>query len=92
MTKLVVIDGKNFSLLPKINIQWTSWLVYSVINKWSKRYKVTVTNKKFRQAKPIVYKANIEATDMESLLDYIKDIHNFDETQMTKYMFIKGLA
>lgn len=90
--ELVVIDGKNFSLLPKINIQWTSWLVYSVINKWSKRYKVTVTNKKFRQAKPIVFKANIEATDMESLLDYIKDIHNFDETQMTKYMFIKGLA
>lgn len=39
---------------PKLNVPWTEWLTYSVINKWSSMLEVAVTSTTFRQAKPLV--------------------------------------
>lgn len=40
--------------LPRINIQWTEWLLYSVLKKWGKRLTVAVSAAQLRQAVPLV--------------------------------------
>lgn len=42
---------QNFS---KLNVPWTSWLIYSVLLKWSTKLEVEVTSSTFKQAQPIV--------------------------------------
>jgi hypothetical protein len=40
--------------LPKINVPWHEWLVYSVIRKWSNKLELSVTNSTFKYAIPMV--------------------------------------
>ncbi len=44
----------NLSLLPILNIPWTDWLVYSVLNKWSTKFEVAASSNQFRMAIPLV--------------------------------------
>jgi len=40
--------------LPKINVPWTDWLVYSVLKKWPCDIDLATSNKQFRYAIPLV--------------------------------------
>lgn len=40
--------------LPKINIQWNEWLVYSVLKKWSDKLEVAASSNQFRHSTPLV--------------------------------------
>lgn len=40
--------------LPKINVPWTDWLVYSVLKKWPCDIELAASNKQFRYAIPLV--------------------------------------
>ena len=70
--EVLVLNNLNYSLLPKINIQWNDWLVYSVINKWSNKYKVMMSSSQFRYSVPIIYRLEEEPKDLEELLNIIK--------------------
>lgn len=39
---------------PKINVAWNEWLLYSVINKWSKRLSVATSSNQFRLSIPLI--------------------------------------
>lgn len=48
---------KNLSVwseLPRINIPWTEWLIYSVITKWGKRTMAATSSNQFRLSVPLV--------------------------------------
>lgn len=89
--EVLVLNNLNYSLLPKINIQWNDWLVYSVINKWSNKYKVMMSSSQFRYSVPIIYKLEEEPKDLEELLNIIKQKRGFDDTQMAIYMRERNL-
>ena len=89
--EVLVLNNLNYSLLPKINIQWNDWLVYSVINKWSDKYKVMMSSSQFRYSVPIIYRLEETPKDLEELLGIIKNKHGFDETQMAIYMRERNL-
>lgn len=40
--------------LPRLNVEWTEWLVYSVIKKWSTMLDVEPSSNKFRNAVPMI--------------------------------------
>ncbi|MCI6691485.1 MAG: hypothetical protein MR510_03170 [Clostridium sp.] len=40
--------------LPRLNVEWTEWLVYSVIKKWSTMLDVEPSSNKFHQAVPMI--------------------------------------
>lgn len=90
--EVLVLNNLNYSLLPKINIQWNDWLVYSVINKWSDKYKVMMSSSQFRYSVPIIYRLEETPKDLEELLGIIKNKHGFDETQMAIYMRERNLV
>ena len=89
--EVLVLNNLNYSLLPKINIQWNDWLVYSVINKWSNKYKVMMSSSQFRYSVPIIYKLDEEPKDLEELLNIIKKKRGIDDTQMAIYMRERNL-
>ncbi len=89
--EVLVLNNLNYSLLPKINIQWNDWLVYSVINKWSNKYKVMMSSSQFRYSVPIIYRLEEEPKDLEELLNIIKRKRGFDDTQMAIYMRERNL-
>jgi len=39
---------------PRLNVRWTDWLIYSVLNKWSTKLEVHASHIQFRYAVPIV--------------------------------------
>ena len=90
--EVLVLNNLNYSLLPKINIQWNDWLVYSVINKWSNKYKVMMSSSQFRYSVPIIYRLEEEPKDLEELLNIIKNKRGFDDTQMANYMKERNLV
>ena len=89
--EVLVLQNLSYSFLPKINIPWNDWLVYSVINKWSKKYKVMMSSSQFRYSVPIIYKLDEDLKDLESLLNIIRNKHGFDDTQMAIYMKERNL-
>lgn len=44
----------DYWLLPKLRVAWNEWLLYSVINKYSGQYSVTVSSNTFTEAVPIL--------------------------------------
>lgn len=40
--------------LPKINVEWNAWLIYSVLKKWATKLEVGASASQFRQSYPIV--------------------------------------
>jgi len=53
-----IVDLGIWDKLPKINIPWTEWLVYSVINKWGKKTIVATSSNQFRMSIPLIAPAN----------------------------------
>ena len=89
--EVLVLQNLNYSLLPKINIPWNDWLIYSVINKWSTKYKVMTSSSQFRNSIPIVYRLDADVKSLEELLGIIKSRRGFDDTQMAIYMRERNL-
>ena len=59
-----ISDLKVWEKLPSINIPWTEWLIYSVINKWSEKLSVSTSSNVFKEAVPLIApagKMNVEA-------------------------------
>lgn len=90
--ELVVLKDLNWSLLPKINIEWDEWLVYSIINKWSKKYKVMMTSNQLRYSDPVVYMLDENPKDVPELLNIIKEKRGFDDIEMMNYMRKKKIG
>lgn len=88
---IVASTIRSFSMLPKINIKWNQWLLYSTLNKWSERYKIMTTNGQFSLATPIIVKKTIPANTLEELIKYTKDKLELDEMDLIHVMREKGL-
>ena len=56
---------------PKINVAWTEWLVYSVLNKWGTELIVAPSSNQFRLSIPLV--APIGQLDVSKFADVYKD-------------------
>lgn len=50
----LIADLSCINTLPKLNVPWTDWLIYSTLLKWSHNLDVSVTNKYFYYASPVV--------------------------------------
>lgn len=71
--------------LPDIKLPWTEWLIYSVINKWSKKLDVALSSNQLRQSIPLVsrkgkmdtsaYK-DVVVTPIRITVDNMDDIDN----------------
>ena len=46
------IQIDDFSKLPENGIEWNEWLLYSIVNKYSKQFKAVTTNSKYAMAEP----------------------------------------
>lgn len=71
--------------LPKVNVPWTDWLLYSILNKWSKVFDVGPSNSQLRQAVPLIAPkgkldirpfVNLSVYDNMRLAD---DLNNIDD-------------
>ena len=40
--------------LPRINVPWHEWLIYSVVRKWSEKLETSVSNAQFKYAMPLI--------------------------------------
>ncbi|MCP1110884.1 DNA-directed RNA polymerase subunit alpha C-terminal domain-containing protein [Ohessyouella blattaphilus] len=75
------------SALPKINIKWTDWLVYSVIKKWSEKLETRPSATQFRNAVPMVSRiGEFDTTEAEKYspenvgaLVIADDLNNIDD-------------
>ncbi len=55
VTRTIPIRDLNiWANLPTINVQWTDWLIYSVIKKWSNRLSVSVSDSQIKKAVPLI--------------------------------------
>lgn len=82
---------RDYALLPKINIPWNEWLLYSAVNKWSTKYKVITTDSQFRNSEPVFLRKEIQADNLDELLQYIASKHHFNEVSLMSYMREKGM-
>lgn len=49
--------------LPNLNVPWTDWLLYSVLNKWGKQVSVGTSSNQMKMAVPLVAPAGVLNTD-----------------------------
>lgn len=69
---------RNLSIwanLPQINISWSEWLVYSILNKWGKKTLVATSSNQLRFAVPLV--APIDNYDPTAFENIKKDDNEF---------------
>lgn len=68
-----------------MNVPWTDWLLYSILNKWSKVFDVGPSNSQLRQAVPLIAPkgkldirpfVNLSVYDNMRLAD---DLNNIDD-------------
>ncbi len=57
---LPIRDLTCFNRFPKLNVDWSEWLVYSIIYKYGKKFKVMTPNKVFKFAIPVIVKSEFE--------------------------------
>ena len=50
----LITDLECIYRLPKINVPWTEWLVYSVVNKWGDSVVAGTTSNQFKLSAPVV--------------------------------------
>ena len=50
----LITDLECIYRLPKINVPWTEWLVYSVVNKWGEAIVAGTTSNQFKLSAPVV--------------------------------------
>ncbi len=53
-TTVPIHQLKCIHYLPKINVEWDVWLIYSVLKKWSTILDVGTTDNKFKKSYPVV--------------------------------------
>jgi sulfatase maturation enzyme AslB (radical SAM superfamily) len=61
-------SGTYDDILPKINIEWNEWVIYSIINKWSTKYLVITSNNQLRAAEPLIIKKDLNVLTFEELI------------------------
>lgn len=88
-----IVGGKihSFSLLPKIKVPWNVWLLYSVVNKWSAKYKVLTTDSQFRFSDPVFLRKEVPAENVDELINYIAQKHRLNDVQLMVYVKEQGL-
>lgn len=67
---------------PQINVPWTDWLIYSVINKWGAVVQVAVTSTTFKQAQAVVAPVgaiNVEAVGEKATIEGMFIPDNLDD-------------
>lgn len=74
-----ISDLKVWGKLPSINIPWTEWLIYSVVNKWSDKLSVSTSSNVFKEAVPLI--APVGKMDIEAFKGLIPNKTN-DEYQV----------
>lgn len=62
--------------LPKLKIKWTDWLLYSIINLYSKKFKTAVSSNYIAEAIPIVVKNEFDVNDISA--SEIRDMEKID--------------
>lgn len=70
--------------LPKINVPWTDWLLYSTLNKWGYKVSVSTSSNQFRMAVPLVAPlGKMDTTTFSDVVpnkrDYSVTIDNLDD-------------
>lgn len=81
-----VRDIECIHRLPKINIPWNEWLIYSVVRKWSQKLETGVSNAQFKYAIPLIsLKGCMDASKFGGqtasvVMEYkVDDLDNIDE-------------
>ena len=62
--------------LPKLKIKWTDWLLYSIINIYSKKFKTAVSSNYIAEAISIVVKNEFDVNDISA--SEISDMEKVD--------------
>ena len=68
--------------VPKIKVEWTEWLAYSVLQKWSTRLEVAISSNQFRTSVPLVARrGEMEKAQFAGLEPAVSTIHvdNMDD-------------
>lgn len=61
---LPIHDLSCYNKFPNINMAWTEWLIYSLINKYGKNFKVTASTKVFKFAVPIILRNDFDVENV----------------------------
>lgn len=61
---LPVIDLTCIYKFPKINVEWTEWLIYSLLNKYSKKFNMVTSTKVFKFAVPIIARSEYDISNI----------------------------
>lgn len=59
-----IYDISVWSSFPKLNVPWTEWLLYSLLNKWGEKVEVSTSSNQFRMAVPLIAPAGTMDTSM----------------------------
>ena len=82
-------DLSSIYKLKQVNVPWTDWLIYSVINKWSENYDVGTTSNQFKLALPLIApkgkldrseisETNSKQSDFKIQIDDLDDLENLE--------------
>ena len=96
---LNAMNDDEFILSSKFNgykflsndVKWTDWLLYSAINKFSKRLKAITSASQMRHSEPIFILKSIPANNIDELKTYIKNKTQMNDIEFIKYLKVKGL-
>ena len=71
--------------LPKLKIKWTSWLLYSIVNLYSKSYKTAVSSNYIADAVPLVVREGVEIdkNELEQIRPEMYSEYSDDEDDFT---------
>ena len=77
-------DFYNFRELPDLTCNWNTWLLYSIVRKYSRRFKLALTSNVLTDAKPILVRNDFDVSgiDLNALSDSdTGDAEQIDETE-----------
>ena len=74
----------NYWRLPELKCPWNEWLLYSIIGKYSQRYKVAVSSNYLAEAVPVVLRVDFD----DSNLNY-EQFTNWDANVAEEYQDIE---
>lgn len=76
---------KLVHLLPKINVTWSEWLIYSAIKRWGKKYDVIASETQLKQSIPLIapkgkmHVDNVNIMPSSGDLAIADDLNNIDD-------------
>lgn len=59
-----IYELTQWNRLPKLNVPWTEWLIYSLLYKWGEKVEVSTSSNQFRMAVPLIAPAGIMDTSL----------------------------